>query len=192
QPVMAMSNAWYRATYKPFDAEKKRVNGRMKNAEPIAFTKVEEHPRYYFADQLVQITDRRDFSRKLSNGSYSKRVAFTFTPSFVPARGVVRGWRETANTAVIDVESFGRGFLVMSVTPHKYWRVTIDGRETRPLVTNIGYQGIVVPPGRHRVEMRYRNPLAANGAKVSLAAAVVLLGLALVPRRRILDHERLG
>jgi hypothetical protein len=191
QPMMAMSNAWYRGEYKPFDAEKKRVNGRMKTAESIQFTKVEEFPRYYFADQLVEIANRYDFSRKLSKGSYSKRVAFTGEPSFVPARGVVHGWRETANTAVIDVESFGKGYLVMSVTPHKYWRVTIDGKETRAIVTNVGYQGIVVPAGRHRVEMRYRNHLAANGAKISLASALVLIALAFVPRRRLLDEERL-
>jgi hypothetical protein len=189
QPMMAMSNAWYRGEYKPFDAEKKRVNGHMKNAESIKFTKVGEFPRYYFADQLVEIINRHDFSRKLSNGSYSQRAAFTAEPSFVPARGVVHGWRETANTAVIDVESFGKGFLVMSVTPHKYWRVTIDGKETRSIVTNIGYQGIVVPEGKHRVEMRYRNHLAANGAKISVASALVLIALAFVPRRRFIDDE---
>jgi uncharacterized protein (TIGR03382 family) len=32
--------------------------------------------------------------------------------------------------------------------------------------------------------MRYRNDLAANGAKISSAAAVLLLAGALLPRRR--------
>jgi uncharacterized membrane protein YfhO len=184
QPVMAMSNAWYRGTYRPFEAEKKRVKGQMKRADPIRFEEVEQYPRYYFADQLVTIRDRRDFAKKLSDGSYSKRVAFVGIPSFVPAAGAVHGVRETANTATIDVESFGRGFLAISVTPHKYWRITIDGAETRAIVTNIGYQGIVVPAGRHRIFMRYRNPLAANGARVSVAASLLLLAAALRPRRR--------
>jgi hypothetical protein len=184
QPVMAMSNAWYRGTYRPFEAEKKRVKGQMKRADPIRFEEVEQYPRYYFADQLVTIRDRRDFAKKLSDGSYSKRVAFVGMPSFVPAAGAVHGVRETANTATIDVESFGRGFLAISVTPHKYWRITIDGAETRAIVTNIGYQGIIVPAGRHRIFMRYRNPLAANGARVSVAASLLLLAAALRPRRR--------
>jgi uncharacterized membrane protein YfhO len=106
-------------------------------------------------------------------------------PAFVPARGVVHSWRETANTAALDVESLGaKGFLVMSVTPHKYWRITLDGRPVEAVITNIGYQGIPVPAGRHHVEMAYRNPLAAGGAKVSIAAAALLLAAALVPRRR--------
>ncbi len=156
----------------------------MKAAEAMNFVELEHHPRYYFADQLVTIRDRKDFVKKLVDGSYSKRAAFIGAPSFVPAPGVVRGYRETANTATIDVVAQGRAYLVMSVTPHKYWRITIDGKRVEPVVTNIGYQGVIVPAGRHRVAMRYRNDLAANGAKISSAAAVLLLAGALLPRRR--------
>lgn len=184
-PMMAMSNAWYRGVYKSFDEEKRRVGGHMQEAEPIQFIETAHQPRYYFADQMLPITDRRDFVRQLSNGSFSSNVAFVKAPVFVPARGVVHSWRETANTATLDVESLGsKGFLVMSVTPHKYWRITVDGRPVEAVVTNIGFQGIPVPAGRHRVEMSYRNPLAAGGAKVSLAAAVLLLAAALLPPRR--------
>ncbi|MGZ5440515.1 MAG: hypothetical protein ACXW5U_00185 [Thermoanaerobaculia bacterium] len=185
RPFVAMSNVRYRGVYKPFDEERKRVNKNMKRAVAVEFTDLGHHPRYYFADQMVTIYGRHEFVRKLSDGSYSDKVAFVSGPSFVPARGTVRGMRETANTATIHVESFGRGFLVMSVTNNKYWRVTIDGTEVRPIVTNIGYQGVVVPEGRHRVEMRYRNTLAAGGAKISIAASVLLLVAAVLPRRRI-------
>lgn len=185
-PVMAMSNSWYRANYKPFEEEKKRVGGKMEEAEPIQFLEVAHHPRYYFADQMLKIDNRHDFVRHLSNYSFSNSVAFVVGPVFVPARGVVHSWRETANTAVLDVESIGgKGFLVMSVTPHKYWRITVDGKPAHAYSTNVGFQGIQVPAGRHRVEMVYRNPLAANGAKVSLVAAILLLGAALAPSRRL-------
>jgi uncharacterized membrane protein YfhO len=58
----------------------------------------------------------------------------------------------------------------MSVTPHKYWRVTLDGTPVDVVVTNIGYQGVAIPAGRHIVEMRYRNPLIAVGGAISIAA----------------------
>ena len=183
EPFVAMSNTWYRGNYRPFEAEKKRVKGRMKSAQPIQFLELDHHPRYYFADQVVTIRDRRDFVRKLVDGSYSRSVAFVHRPSFVPARGVVHGYRETANTASIDVESFGTGLLVMSVTTHKYWRIKIDGVPALPLVTNIAYQSVVVPAGRHRVEMRYRNFLAADAAKVSVVTTLLLLVLLLVSFR---------
>jgi uncharacterized membrane protein YfhO len=90
--------------------------------------------------------------------------------------------RESANDAMIDVESFGRGFLVMSVTPHKYWRITLDGHPTQPVITNIGYQGVVVPSGRHQIAMRYRNTLVQRGGIVSFAMAIILLIVALFNR----------
>ena len=185
RPFVAMSNVRYRGIYKPFDEERKRVKKQMKRAEAIEFIDVGHHPRYYFADQMVTITDRHDFVRKLSDGSYTDAVAFVTSKAFVPARGVVRGMRETHNTATIDVESFGRGFLVMSVTTDKYWTITVDGKPAQPHITNIAYQGIEVPAGRHRIEMRYRNTLAAAGAKISIAASVLLLATALLSRRRI-------
>lgn len=184
RPFVAMSNVHYRGIYKPFDEERKRVNKNMKVAEAIEFIDVGEHPRYYFADQLVTIKDRQDFIRKLTDGSYTDAAAFIAAPSFVPAAGTVNGVRETHNTATMDVESRGRGFLVMSVTTDKYWTITLDGKAVKPLVTNIAYQGIEVPPGKHRVEMRYRNTLAARGAKISIFASVLLLAVALWPRRR--------
>ena len=184
-PMMAMSNAWYRGVYKPYDAEKKRVGNRMDEAQPIQFLEAHHQPRYYFADQMLTVSNRHEFVRFLTDGSFSHNVAFVQAESFVPARGLVHSWRETANTATLDVESIGgRGLLVMSVTPHKYWRITIDGQPVDAIATNVGFQSIPVPAGRHRVAMVYRNPLAANGAKISIAAALLLIGAALFPARR--------
>ena len=184
RPFVAMSNAWYRGVYRPFEAEKKRVNGNMKVARPIDFIPVEHYPRYYFADQIVTIRDRKDFAHKLSTESFTDAVAFVRERSFVPARGVVRGYTESSNAASIDVESQGDGFLVMSITPHKYWTITVDGKRAAPLVTNIAYQGIRVPAGRHRVEMRYRNTLVDAGLKISTAAIALLFAIAIFGARR--------
>jgi uncharacterized membrane protein YfhO len=90
--------------------------------------------------------------------------------------------RETANTARIEVAAAGDAFLVMSVTPHKYWRVTVDGVETAAVTVNAGFQGVRVPAGRHVVEMTYRNPLVIAGAAISLAS---LLALAFITMRRL-------
>jgi hypothetical protein len=89
--------------------------------------------------------------------------------------GLVRSVRETPNTARIDVETPERASLFMSVTPHKYWRVTVDGRPVRAAVANIGFQRVEVPAGRHVVEMRYRNPLFAIGGAISILTLLVLL-----------------
>ncbi len=187
EPFMAMSNAWYRATYRDFDVEKKRSKNNFKESLPIQFLETTHWPRYYFADQIVTIRSRRDFVNLLSNQSLSRKVAFVRLPNFVPANGVVRKVVETANRATLDVESFGRGFLVMSVTPHKYWRITMDGRSVPAVITNIGYQGIVVTPGRHRVTMDYRNDLVVLGLWISVATMILLLAVVTFYRPRVCD-----
>lgn len=182
KPFMAMSNAWYRATYRDFDAEKKRNRGNFKESLPVAFVEGPHFPRYYFADQVVTIRDRSDFVKQLSTSSFSSAVAFVARPSFVPARGVVQRVVETANTASLDVESLGDGFLVMSVTPHKYWNIRIDGTRVPAIITNIAYQGIVVSAGRHHIEMEYRNELVRVGMLISLITAAVLIGILVIYR----------
>ena len=187
EPFMAMSNAWYRGVYRNFDEERKRSRGDFKRSLPVRFIETTHYPRYYFADQVVTIHDRQDFVSKLSNESFSRRVAFVGQPGFVPARGTVRPVSESANRAVLDVESLGQGFLVMSVTPHKYWRITVDGRSVPAVVTNIAYQGVIITPGRHRVVMEYRNELVQIGLVISIILIVILLAIAFLQRPPVGD-----
>ena len=185
EPFMAISNAWFRATYRPFKEEQKRTKGNFKKSDPIVFLETQHYPRYYFADQLISITSRHDFVDKLTKDRHTPQVAFVTQPAFPPARGVVLGVRDTANTATLDVESFGQGFLVMSVTRHKYWDVRIDGQRVPTVPTNIAYQGIVVTPGRHRVTMEYRNSLVQIGLGVTGGVAALLIALAIFWRPRV-------
>jgi hypothetical protein len=140
---------------------------------------------------MITIRNREEFVNKLTAGRTSDFAAFVSRPSFTPARGVVHAARETANRAVLEVESFGQGFLCMSVTPHKYWRITLDGASVPAITTNIGYQGIIVAPGRHRVEMVYSNDMVKIGGAISATAVVLLIILAVLPRRRTEERSDL-
>ncbi|MFP5245972.1 MAG: YfhO family protein [Thermoanaerobaculia bacterium] len=179
--IATMANIKYVSVYRDPETAFAEAGGDRRKVVPVRFVQGTTPPRYYFSDQMISIRDRRDFIERLSAKRHSRRVAFVYGPAFAPANGIVRAVRETNNTATIDVEADGRAFLVMSVTPHKYWRITIDGEEVAPLVTNLGCQGVAVPPGRHRVAMRYRNPLIAAGAAITFAT---LLALFLAGRRR--------
>jgi hypothetical protein len=96
--------------------------------------------------------------------------------SLMPAKaGVVGNVRETPNTARIEVETTGPALLSMSVTPHKYWRVKVDGKPAEAVPSNLGFQGVPLGAGRHVVEMRYRNPLLAIGGAISLLTLLVLV-----------------
>ena len=173
--MTAMSNVRYLALYRPAAQAAAEVRGDARLIEPIRFIEGIPHPRYYFASRVATARDRHEFVRKLAGGEYDTRTAFVADSPFQPAPGRVLRTAESANRAFIDVEAEGVAFLVMSVTAHKYWSVTVDGVEVPSVVTNIGYQGVVVPRGRHVIEMRYHNPLIAAGAAISLATLLALL-----------------
>lgn len=176
----AMSNAGYLLLQEKPELAYERAGGNLRTLQPTKVLKGKDYARYYFASSVVPIRSQQEFVELLATNRYPRDVAFVGRPSWQVGRGSVLASRETANSATIEVEAEGKAFLVMSVTPHKYWRVAIDGNPADPVVTNIGYQGIVVPPGRHTVTMLYRNPLIAAGAAISMAT---LLFLALIARR---------
>jgi hypothetical protein len=157
----------------------------LANPESVGVIRVEEttrYPRYYFADAITAVDGERDFVNRLGDTNPSLRGAYVGLPfkAFAPASGTVDAVRERASEIHLSVTAAGRAFLIASVTSNRYWRATIDGNPVSLEPTNIGFQGMVVPPGSHLVEMRYRNPLVSVGIAISL---VVLAALGLLIAR---------
>jgi hypothetical protein len=173
--ITAMSNVRYVALFRPARQAAAEAHGDARLMEPIRFIEGLPHPRYYFASSIATARNRAEFVSEVAGGRHDPRTAFVADAPFAPAPGKVLRAADSANRARIEVETAGVAFLVMSVTAHKYWQVTIDGVEVPAVITNLAYQGVVVPRGRHVVEMRYRNPLIAAGAAVSAATLLALL-----------------
>jgi hypothetical protein len=184
EAAMEMSNARYYTEYRDFDQERKRVRGQYKLAQPVDMIRVPRNPRYYFADSIVTIASPEQFVQKLTKERFRPGVAFVSFPSFAPAPGKVLGKRERANAIELDVETSGRGFLVLTVTPHKYWRAWLNGKPAVLHRANLGYQGVILDAGRHRLTMRYRNPLVLVGMLISGLSAI-LLALMMLARRKV-------
>jgi len=180
----SMSNVGSVVQYRPFDAEKKRIKGNFKKSRPVDFMPQDPAPRYYFASRLIEARDADAMVRRIIKGDWCRDCAYVATGAGKVATGRVVSARETANSARIDVDSAGDAFLVMSVTPHKYWAAKLDGRAIPIVTTNVAYQGVRVPAGRHVVEVEYRNTLVVRAAMLSGSVLLVLLAVAVVPRKR--------
>jgi hypothetical protein len=94
---------------------------------------------------------------------------------FAMAMGRVIGVEESASSAAIDVETPAPAPLVITITRHEYWRATIDGEPAALTPANLAYMKVDVPAGRHRVTLRYRNPLVYFGALVTVLTTLALL-----------------
>ncbi|HEX6099106.1 MAG TPA: hypothetical protein VF432_22525 [Thermoanaerobaculia bacterium] len=192
--VASMSNVWYRAVFRDPREAFAQARGDLRVLQPVGLLAMPRHPRYWFAEGLEPIADRADFVRKAGSGRFPTSTVFVRGEAFAPAAGRVTRVTETANTARIEAETSGRAFLAISVTPHKYWRITINGREAQAVPANVGYQGVIVPTaGKHVIEMRYRNPLFVPAGAISLATLLALALLAMrVPRVPRSSSEFLG
>jgi len=93
-----------------------------------------------------------------------------------------RGWYET--------ELPRRGIVVFPGNSARGWRARIDGGSARVFEVNLFAKGVLVPPGKHEIELRYLPGSFILGAAVSLATALCLLAGALAPRLRLRRRVR--
>lgn len=86
-----------------------------------------------------------------------------------------------------DVDAPSGGFLRVSGRFDDGWSARINGRPARVYRADGIFRGVVLPPGRHRVDFSYANPAEHAGrilGLMALAAAALLL-----PLRRRRTHE---
>jgi hypothetical protein len=83
----------------------------------------------------------------------------------------------------VSVDAPGRQMLSISERYDPGWRATVDGGRATITPVNGDFLGVVVEGGAHEVELRFLPSAFVNGAIVSVAGLVVLLGTAAVMRR---------
>ncbi len=72
------------------------------------------------------------------------------------------------NRLTIETNADRQTVLVVSEIHYPGWIAMLDGAKTPIHQTNFLLRGIVVPAGKHTIEMNYRAPQARNGAIISL------------------------
>ena len=82
-----------------------------------------------------------------------------------------------------NVTSHGDGVLFLSIPYSKGWTARVDGMPAQIVPANVGFIGIPIGSGTHRVELRYRTPGLLIGVIVSLIALIVAAALAIRTER---------
>jgi hypothetical protein len=92
----------------------------------------------------------------------------------VPADSSARIVSYGNNRLVVETASDVPTVLVLSETFYPGWEATIDGAKTEILIADFLLRGVALPPGSHRVEMRYTAPAARTGALISIITLLLL------------------
>ena len=91
--------------------------------------------------------------------------------------GSVNVTEYTPGHIVLSVDALRAGLAVVAESYYPGWQATVDGQPAQILLTNYISQGVVVPEGKHTIEMKYEPESFRNGAFLSLAGVVGLAGL---------------
>jgi hypothetical protein len=133
-------------------------------------------------------------STALVSGSPGLGDRFGPQPVADQGRVTVTGSGAHEVQAMVDAE-VRPGFLVWSEAWYPGWRATVDGIPVRVERANHAFQGVVVPPGAHRIRFTYRPTAYRVGLYITLACFAVIsagmaFGLAARPTRH--RNERAG
>ena len=96
-------------------------------------------------------------------------------------RVIITSYSDTRLT--LETDSSTPTILVVSEIFYPGWVATVDGRQVDILLTDYLLRGLSLPPGQHKIEMRYTAPAARTGAIVSGCALLLLCGLFAHQRR---------
>ncbi len=158
-------------------------------AEPIRVFRVEDPlPRSYVTEGVRVVADDQALATLLD-------PRFDFRREVLVTEGLPPRRPEGESPGESRVVSFLPDRVEIEVTAHRAavvvlldsfdpgWRAWIDGEPARILRANVAFRAIPVPPGRHRVEMRYRPRGLFLGIAVSALTAVIALAAAAVLAR---------
>ena len=97
-----------------------------------------------------------------------------------PSTGTVVVRQHAPGSLVLDVDVQGpeAGLVAVNQTWDDFWRARVDDRDAAVLRTDLSLQAVVVPQGRHRLELTYDDPWVPRGLAVSACALVGVAVLA--------------
>lgn len=141
-------------------------------------------PRVWTVHDAVQVPDQEnDIRRLMADPGFdlARRTFLTTAPPRLEtcaATDQARLAGRSLNHVTIDVDMACTGMVVASENMFPGWRATVDGAPAELHAAYTFLRGVVVPAGRHRVEMRYRPAWLYAGAVFSLLGVAAVLVLA--------------
>jgi hypothetical protein len=147
-------------------------------------------PRVYVVSAARTVPGWRDAIAAMREGYDFHRTALV-EPGFAaglpeePPGGVETGASILSfepEQVIVESRSTAPGLLVLAEPWYPGWEASVDGRDAPCVPVNAWMRAVPVPPGRHRVTLRFRSRLLGWGTALSLAALLTLFWLPRIAR----------
>jgi hypothetical protein len=152
----------------------------------IVFKNPNVLPRVWVVHEAVRIKDAKEARRNLQDPGFDlgkKTFGYAAPPALERCDGdVVRSFERDveATTAIVDMNC--RGMVVMSESDAPGWKALVDGKPVPIYDAYTMLRGVVVGPGTHKIETRYRPLSVTAGALATLSAFLGALALWIIGR----------
>ena len=159
---------------------------------PLALVRISlPHPFLFCAEQVERVRGEAGWLEAVQHlGDRLRSTAIVDQSEaaglpLVPSRCSLSRVEQSPPRIVADLDVAGPGDAVLAInqTWDSDWRARVDGRLVRLVRTDISLQAVVVPPGRHRLELDYADPSIAWGLLISGVALACCFVLVLVQWR---------
>jgi hypothetical protein len=179
------------------DPARPRFN-RLAFTEGLGLWEIEGVPGFAYLSDNVQAVPNEVEARAWIDGLTWEKVRAYQAMVEAPASSVAGIERspDGGSPGSSNVLSYAPGHIAVETTAHRPallvvaesyypgWHATIDGQPAEILRANYISQGVVVPAGKHTVELKYEPESFRNGALLSVAALAGLAGLTFWWRRQ--------
>lgn len=136
----------------------------------------------YIYGEAVTMDDNHAIDTLKNGFEYRNKVILSEAPANAGEGGVAQGKaklveRPKMDTQVFKVESDRAGFMVVAGNYHPYWQATVNGTPAKIYKAFGTLRAVEIPKGTSEVRMEFRSKPFHACLKVSLAAAILLIGI---------------
>ncbi len=146
-------------------------------------------PRTFLASKAEKLNEPDKAGAWLRRPEFQARTQ-TFVTGNAPQLGgcedpgSARVLHYSSGSVRISADARCRSMVVLTDTFYPGWKATVDGRDAGIYDAYAVFRGVVVEPGSHVVEFRYRPPSVILGAILTGLGLLLVLGLCVWERRR--------
>lgn len=141
-------------------------------------------PRAFFVYAATVVRTESELLDSLKSPAFNHRTTailehdpgITLSPPSPPAGGEARIVRYSNNSIVMEADTPADGLLVLSEMYYPGWSAYVDGNRTEIYRTDYSLRSLVVPRGRHHVEVLYEPGPFRRGAVITLASLLICAG----------------
>ena len=146
-------------------------------------------PRFFLVNRVIRAANLGEAAKVLHSPDFRPWEAAIIEGPFegiepgptAPGLGRVQALSYRPSAIALLTHSTSTALLIAADAYYPGWEARIDGIPTRWYIADVAFRGIRLPAGDHRIEMRFAPHVLYGSALVSMAALLIVAGVALKP-----------